>query len=386
MVSLVGTWMQNIAQPWLAYKLTNSPFLLSLVSALQFFPILILSLFAGALLDRISKRKVLMITQSCSMIVTIIPAILVWSGHIQYWHLLIIASLIGIINSFDMPARQSFVVEMVGRGNTMNAVALTSATFNSARIIGPAAAGIIMGLVGIGWCFFINSLSFGALLLALVFIKPEYSPKKTEHTQNIFQSIAEGLRYARNNEKILRTLIMIAIVATFGMNLQVLVPVFTKTVLGGAEAGFGLMMSFVGAGSLCGALGVAVTSDRGPRRFNLFAAPVFVGVLLILTGLVSSFFMYAALLFVTGFFFVSFSSSSNSNVQISADDKYRGRVMSLYALIFSGCTPIGNLYTGFFSDHFGVRVGYIACGVIILVLIAAVFLLRFSNGRKKVSA
>jgi predicted MFS family arabinose efflux permease len=179
---------------------------------------------------------------------------------------------------------------------------------------------------------------------------------------------------------------MIAIVATFGMNLQVLVPVFTKTVLGGAEAGFGLMMSFVGAGSLCGALGVAVTSDRGPRRFNLFAAPVFVGVLLILTGLVSSFFMYAALLFVTGFFFVSFSSSSNSNVQISADDKYRGRVMSLYALIFSGCTPIGNLYTGFFSDHFGVRVGYIACGVIILVLIAAVFLLRFSNGRKKVSA
>jgi MFS family permease len=382
MISLIGTWMQNIAQPWLAYTLTNSPFLLSLVSALQFLPVLFLSLFAGVILDRFPKRRVLIITQLCSMIVTIIPAILIWTGHIQYWHLLITASLVGIINSLDMTARQTFVVELVGRDNTMNAVALTSATFNAARIIGPAIAGIIMGFVGIGWCFFINSLSFGALLAALVFIKPVFAPRRDKYPRKIFDSIGEGLRYVRGNDTILRTLIMIAIVATFGMNFQVLVPVFTKTILHGAEAGFGLMVSFIGAGSLLGALMVASTCSNGPRRFNLTYAPVIVGVLLLLTGLADSFAVYAAFLFVTGFFFVSFSSSSNSTVQMESDDHYRGRVMSLYTLIFSGCTPIGNLYTGFFAGHFGARAGYIACGGIVLFLIATVSFVRLSRAKK----
>lgn len=380
MFSLIGTWMQNIAQPWLAYKLTNSPFLLSLVATLQFLPMLFLSLFAGVLLDRISKRKVLIITQSCLLIITIAPAILIWTGQIQYWHILVLATIMGIINSIDMPARQSFVVEMVGRDNTLNAVSLTSATFNVARLVGPAIAGITMSVSGPAWCFFINSLSFGALLLALAFIKPTWQTTHRMHSKNIFVNIREGLLYVKNDSNISKTLLFIVIVATFGMNHQVLVPVFTNVVLKGQETGFGFMMSCIGAGSLLGALGVATMSKNGPRRFNLKIAPVVVGVLLtIISFIPATFYYYAIFLFILGYFFVSFSSSSNSNIQMSSSNEYRGRVMSIYAVVFSGSTPLGSLYAGFFTDHFGPRAGYLACGVMILFLISIVMIVRMKK-------
>jgi MFS family permease len=380
MFSLIGTWMQNIAQPWLAYKLTNSPFLLSLVATLQFLPMLFLSLFAGVLLDRFSKRKVLLITQSCLLVITMAPAILIWKGQIQYWHLLVLAALMGIVNSIDMPARQSFVVEMVGKDNTLNAVSLTSATFNTARIVGPAIAGITMSVSGPAWCFFINSLSFGALLLALAFIKPAWQTAHRMQSRNIFVNIKEGLLYVRNDSNISKTLLIIAIVATFGMNHQVIVPVFTKVVLKGQEAGFGFMMSCIGAGSLFGALGVATMSKNGPQRFNLQIAPIIVGVIITLISFIpATFYYYAICLFILGFFFVSFSSSSNSNIQMSSSNEYRGRVMSIYAIVFSGSTPLGSLYAGFFTDHFGPRAGYFACGVMILFLISIVMLVRLKR-------
>jgi MFS family permease len=380
MFSLIGTWMQNIAQPWLAYKLTNSPFLLSLVATLQFLPMLFLSLFAGVLLDRFSKRKVLLITQSCLLVITMAPAILIWTGQIQYWHLLVLAALMGIVNSIDMPARQSFVVEMVGKDNTLNAVSLTSATFNTARIVGPAIAGITMSVSGPAWCFFINSLSFGALLLALAFIKPAWQTAHRMQSRNIFVNIKEGLLYVRNDSNISKTLLIIAIVATFGMNHQVIVPVFTKVVLKGQEAGFGFMMSCIGAGSLFGALGVATMSKNGPQRFNLQIAPIIVGVIITLISFIpATFYYYAICLFILGFFFVSFSSSSNSNIQMSSSNEYRGRVMSIYAIVFSGSTPLGSLYAGFFTDHFGPRAGYFACGVMILFLISIVMLVRLKR-------
>jgi len=383
MFSLIGTWMQNIAQPWLAYKLTNSAFLLSLVATLQFLPMLFLSLFAGVLLDRFSKRAVLLITQSCLLVITMVPAILIWSGQIQYWHILVLATLMGIIHSIDMPARQAFVVEIVGKDNTINAVSLTSATFNAARLVGPAIAGITMSVSGPAWCFFINSLSFGALLLALAFIKPAWQTAHSMQSRNIFVNIKEGLLYARNNPNISKTLIIIAIISTFGMNHQVLVPVFTNVVLNGQEAGFGFMMSCIGAGSLLGALGVATMSKNGPRRFNLQVAPVIVGVILTMICFIpATFYFYAICLFILGFFFVSFSSSSNSNIQMSSSNEYRGRVMSIYAIVFSGSTPLGSLYAGFITDHFGPRAGYMACGLMILLLICIVMLIR--NKKSKV--
>jgi len=170
-VSLIGTWMQNIAQPWLAYTLTNSPFLLSLIGIVQFTPMLIFSLFAGVIIDKFSKKKILIFTQSASLMVTLILAILVWSGKIQYWHILVMSIILGIVNTIDMPSRQSIIIELVGREDLMNAIALNSMVFNVARIIGPALAGLVMGYAGIAVCFFANAISFAAVLISLFFIK-----------------------------------------------------------------------------------------------------------------------------------------------------------------------------------------------------------------------
>ena len=170
-VSLIGTWMQNIAQPWLAYTLTNSPFLLSLIGIVQFTPMLIFSLFAGVIIDKFSKKKILLFTQTASLVITLVLAILVWTGKIQYWHILIMATMLGIVNTIDMPSRQSIIIELVGKEDLMNAIALNSMVFNLARIVGPAIAGIVMGYAGIAVCFFANSISFAAVVVGLFFIK-----------------------------------------------------------------------------------------------------------------------------------------------------------------------------------------------------------------------
>ncbi len=374
-ISLVGTWMQNIAQPWLAYSLTGSPFLLSLVGALQFTPILFFSLFAGVLLDRFSKKNILLITQCCSVVVTILPAILIWTEQIKYWHIVVLATALGFINTLDIPARHTLVTELVEKKDIMNAIALNSSLFNVARIVGPALAGIIMGYTSIAFCFLLNSLSFVALITGLLFIKPERK-SRVIHSTGIIRDIKDGLRYIYKNDNLLRTIINVAIVATFAMNFSVLIPVFTKVILKGKETGFGLLMSCMGIGSLCGALGVAITSKRGPLHFNLHIAPWLIAAMLFLTGFMNSFFLTAICLLLTGFFFVSFSSTCNSNIQINSEDHYRGRVMSVYTLVFSGSTPFGNLYAGFIADHFGPRAGFFSCGIAIVVLIGLLYLLR----------
>lgn len=370
--------MQNIAQPWLAYSLTGSPFLLSLVGALQFTPILFFSLFAGVLLDRFPKKNILLITQFCSVVVTILPAILIWTGQIRYWHLIVLATALGFINTLDIPARHTLVTELVEKKNIMNAIALNSSLFNVARIVGPALAGIIMGYTSIAFCFFLNSLSFIAMITGLLFIKPE--PKsRIIHSVSIIQDIKDGLRYIYKSKNLFGTIINVAIVAAFAMNFSVLIPVFTKVILNGKETGFGLLMSSMGIGSLCGALGVAITSKRGPRHFNLYITPWLIAFMLVLTGLMNSFFLTAICLLLTGFFFVSFSSTCNSNIQINSEDHYRGRVMSVYTLVFSGTTPVGNLYAGFFADHFGPRAGFFSCGIAIIILIGFLYLIRMNS-------
>ncbi len=380
-ISLIGTWMQNIAQPWLAYSLTGSPFLLSLIEALQYAPILIFSLFAGVLLDRFPKKKIILITQSCSLVITMIPAILIWTGEIKYWHIVVLASALGLINTVDIPARQTFVTELVEKKDIMNAVALNSTIFNVARILGPALAGIIMGYTNIAFCFFLNSLSFGIMIIGLLFIKLPCKPEKKIHLGNVFKDIKDGLHYTFKNETLLITIITVAIVATFAMNFTVLVPVFTKLVLKGKETDFGLLISCMGVGSFFGALGVATTSKSGPRYFNLHIAPLIVAVMLVITGFANTFLTVAICLLLTGFFFVSFSSSCNSNVQMNSSDHFRGRTMSLYTLVFAGSTPIGNLYAGFIAGHFGPRVGFFACGTIIIVLTGILYLLRNGGGK-----
>lgn len=367
-VSVIGTWMQNIAQPWLAYNLTDSPFLLSLVSALQFTPMLLFSLFAGVLIDRFPKKRILIFTQSASLVITLFLAILVWTGQVRYWHLLVMSTALGIVNTLDMPTRQAFVVELAGRDDLMNAIALNSSMFNLSRIIGPAIAGIIMAYLGISACFFVNSFSFAAVLVSLFFIKPEGVTIKQKTKAKILPEIMEGLRYIRKNDILLDTLLIIAIVGTFAPNFGVLIPVFAKQILHQKETGYGLLMSCLGVGSLLGSMFIASLSRSGPKGFIRHAVPFIVGIFLILTGFTNLYILTALFLAVTGFFFVAFSSNANSTMQLNTNDEYRGRVMSVYSLIFAGSTPFGNLYAGAISDRLNARVGFAACGIIIIIL------------------
>lgn len=239
-VSTIGTWMQNTAQPWLAYKLTDSPLLLSLIGVAQFTPMLLFSLFAGVVIDRLPKKKILIFTQSASLLVTLILAVLAWTGAVRYWHILLLSLLLGFVNTLDMPTRQSFIVELVGKEDRMNAIALNSTVFNLARIVGPAVAGILMGYFGIAACFFANSVSFAAVLVSLFFIQP--LPITAEHGNSgggVIANIADGLKYIYRSDVLFSTLMVMAVVGTFAPNFSVLVPVFATKILGQGEAGYG---------------------------------------------------------------------------------------------------------------------------------------------------
>lgn len=368
--------MQNIALPWLAYSMTGSPFLLSLVSALQFTPMLLFSLFAGVIVDRFSKKNILYITQSAALLITLLLATLVWSGYIRYWHLLVLATMLGMVNTLDMPTRQSFIIELVGREDLMNAIALNSSIFNMARIIGPALAGVIMATMGIAFCFYINSLSFAAVLISLFFIHPLVDRERTDKKGEMLSDIKDGLKYIYNNEHLLNTIITVAIVGIFAMNFNVLVPVFTKEILEQEEAVFAFLMSLAGLGSFAGSMLIATMSRSGPQKFVLNIVPFFIAALLILTGFTNIYIMTGLGLAASGLFFVAFISSANSSLQLNATDEYRGRVISVYLLIFGGSVPIGNIYSGIISDHFGPRAGFIACGGIIYILIGLKYFYR----------
>jgi MFS family permease len=378
-VSLLGTWMQNIAQPWLAYSLTKSPFLLSLVGALQFIPVLFFSLFAGVWVDRLPKKRILLFTQSSFMVITFTLATLVKLGQVRYWHILVAALLMGMVNALDMPTRQAFVIELVGKADLMNAIALNSSVFNLARTFGPAVAGIVMGYAGVGDCFYINSLSFAAVIIGLVFIRPvNVEQRPAPPSQKMLPEIKDGLDYLRRDPLLRRTLIITAIVCTFAVNYNVLVPVLAKTVLKQQATGFGFLMSFMGIGSFIGAMSIAASSKAGPRQKILKLAPFLIAGSLIITGYARQYFLTGLGLAATGLCFVVFSSTANSTMQLNTANEYRGRVMSIYTLVFGGLTPVGNLYAGWIAEHYGPRVGFLACSLMIVLLC-----LLLCVGRKK---
>ncbi len=382
-VSTTGTWMQNIAQPWLAYKLTDSPFLLGLVSAMQFMPVLLFSLFAGVLIDRIPKKKILLFTQSASLLTALAIALLVWTKQIQYWHLLVSSTVLGLINTLDMPTRQSFLTELVVKDDLMNAIALNSAVFNLSRTIGPALAGLVMTYWGIASCFFINAISFGAVLISLFFIKPMKISRPEKKDVRILKNIGEGLKYIYKDKLLFVTILIMAVVGTFAMNFNVLVPVFAVNVLNQQENGYGLLMSCMGFGSFLGAMFVAVISKSGPKKYILYAVPIFVGASLIITGFTSVYALTGIALAVAGFFFIMFTSNANSTMQMNTDSEHLSRVMSVYTLVFAGSTPIGNLYAGAISQKLDARVGFFACGGIVLVLMIPVYFYILRQRRLK---
>ncbi len=230
MISLIGTWMQNIGQDWLVLKLTNSAFLLGVVSALQFLPMLFLSLFAGVVIDRLPKRKILIFTQTSLMVTALALATLTALNAINYWEILVLATIVGFINTIDNPARQSFIIDLVGKEDLMNAISLNSSIFNAARIIGPGIAGVLIGLLGYALCFYLNALSFIAVITGLILIDVKMNKSRAMlKKEDVIADIKEGLLYIKNTPIIFATILMMAVLSTFAINFNVLVPVFAKT-------------------------------------------------------------------------------------------------------------------------------------------------------------
>jgi len=373
-ISLIGTWMQNIGQAWLVLTLTGSPFLLGLIGAVQFLPVTCLSLFAGVVIDKFPKKNILIVTQSVSMCLALTMATLVFTDTIRYGHVVALALLLGLTNTFDMPTRQSFNIEIVGKDDLMNAIALNSTTFNLARILGPSIGAAMMALLGTGWCFLLNGLSFIAVIYGLTRIKAIPYVREKKKDVGIFKEIKDGIMYIAGDKLLSQTLLLVAVVGTLAYNFGVLIPVFTKDVLHMEEQTYGILMSCLGAGSFAGALTMSFLSKKGPRRKLILISSLALSVFLILIGLTRLPLFTGLFLAITGVSTILFATNSNSTLQMHAKDEYRARVMSIYSLVFAGSTPVGNLLAGYAADHWGANGGFMLCGGLSLILCLGIIL------------
>jgi MFS family permease len=361
LVSLVGSWMQTVGQSWLILKMTDSPFKLGFISMLQFLPMLLLSLFAGALIDRLPKKKLIIGTQTVFMLLALILAGLVWTERVQYWHVAVLALLLGLFNTLDMPARQSFIVEMVGKEDLGSAVALNSAMFNGARIVGPAVAGLMIAKYGIASSFLINGLSFVAVIISLFAIKANGLPKPHQRVSMRTQ-IGEGLRYALQTPVVTFALGLLLAVGLFVINWSVLIPLLARNVLHQDSQGYGVLMSVMGAGSLLGALLMAAQGSKPTPLKMIVQMALGLCLFTMSVFFIHQFWLACAALFVMGFTMIRCLTGVNTTLQMTAPDEMRGRVMSLYVLANAGVTPLGSLYTGTVSQAFGPSYGFLAAG------------------------
>jgi MFS family permease len=346
LVSLIGTWMQTVAQAWLVLELTQSSIKLGVVSALQFLPMLFLSFFTGPFIDYFPKRKIIIGTQVVLMALAFILALLVWTGSVRYWHIVVLATLLGVVNTIDMPARQSYLIELVGKEDLMNAIALNSSIFNAARAIGPAVAGILIAAAGTAFCFFVNGLSYIAVIAGLLAMTVETPVRKAPPSYDVLKDMGEAIRYIKGTPILITTISLVAVVSVFGVNFNVLVPVFTRNELHLDAAAFGLLMSSFGVGALVGSISLAVMSRLGPRPDFLLGGGMGLSIFLVVIGLQRSYGITAFLLFLTGLCMITFFGMANTMVQLNTEDRLRGRVMSIYTMSFGGLTPFGSLFAG----------------------------------------
>ncbi len=363
-ISLTGTWMQSIGQAWLVLQLTNSAFKLGLVTAMQFLPMMLFALFAGTLVDKYPKKKVLIFTQTSLAILATVLASLTYFNIVQYGHVLVLATLLGIVNTVDAPTRQSFFIELVGKEDLMNAIGLNSTVFNLARIIGPAVAGFLIALVGISVCFYLNALSFLAVILALKMMDNSEKLPVIKSQKNPFADIREGLSYIKSTNLIFYPLLLLAIISTFVFNFNVMVPIFAKQSLNQNAAGYGFMMTSMGIGSFIGALVITARSKTGPRLKYLLGGAFGMSSFLVILGFEKNYMLACVTLFVLGFCSITFTALVNSIIQLTTVDHMRGRVMSVYALVFGGVTPIGSLYAGKLIEIAGAPGCMIISGII----------------------
>jgi len=383
LVSLIGTWMQQMAMSWLVYRLTHSALLLGMVAFLSQGPGFVIAPFAGIMADRFNRHKILILTQALSMAQALALAYLSFSGNIQVWQVLYLSVFMGIVTGVDIPVRQAFVVDMLDKPEYLsNAVSLNSSVFNGTRLIGPAIAGIAIASVGEGWCFLLNGLSYIAVILALLSmrLKPHY---RTEHQDGYLASIREGFAYAYRFPPMRAILLLIALVSLVGLPYSVLMPVFARDVLHGNAQTLGYLMGAVGTGALTGAVYLAARpSVLGLGRLIPIAAGVF-GSALICFSFSRSLWLSLVLLFFLGLGMMVQLASSNIMLQTLADDAMRGRVMSLYTMAFLGMTPFGGLLVGFCASHIGVGLTLLLGGAICIAG-AGVFAARLPGMRQAI--
>jgi len=381
-ISLTGTWMQNVAQAWLVYQLSKSSFLLGLVGFVGQFPVFLLAPLAGHAADRWSRHRIIVATQAAMMLLAFALAAITFSGVVQVWHVVVLAALLGVVNAFDMPARQSFVVQMVGRADLPNAIALNSSLFNGARIAGPAIAGLLVAAIGEAWCFFANGVSYIAVIagLLLMRIQPHVQPPQTE---SAIAHIIEGFRWVGRNRPIRALLIQLGIVSLVGMPYAVLMPIFADRILHQGATGLGMLLGATGVGALVGALRLALRQGtRGLGRSVAFSTFSF-GALLILFAYSRSFWLSAAILVPLGFAFISQMAGTNTLIQSMVPDALRGRVMSVYSMMFMGMAPLGALAAGIAAAHLGAPLT-VALGGAGSCLSGAVFFTRWPSLRADV--
>jgi MFS family permease len=371
LISLIGTWMQTTAQAWLVLKLTGSPLALGTVTTLQFLPITLFTLFGGAFADRLPKRRVLMITQSLAMLQAFVLGLLVLTDSVQLWHVYVLAACLGTINAFDGPVRQSFGVELVGRDQLVNAVALNSSIFNMARIMGPAVAGIAIAAVGISTAFLVNAASFVGVLAAYAIMRPAefHSAPPKKAAGNVLSQVREGIVYSWRTPQVLFLFILLAFLGTFGYNFTVLIPLVAEFVLHVDAKQFGLLTSAMGLGSLIAALSMAALGRLSQRNL-LIAASTFV-ILFVGVAVSKSYYVTAMLLVALGIVSVLFSTTVNTTLQITVPDELRGRVMSIFFLLFAGSTPVGGYLTGVLAEQVGVTKALLVMASLCSVGIAA---------------
>jgi MFS family permease len=353
-ISVTGTWMQSIAQMWLVLHLTGSGVALGITAALQFTPILLFGTWGGLLADRVDKRKLLMVTQAAAGVVALVLAGLTLGGVVQLWMVYALAFCLGMVNVFDNPARQSFVTEMVGKDQISNAVGLNSAVFTLARVIGPAVAGVLIALVGTGWCFLYNGVSYFPVVLALLLMRPSELHRGVPAMRARGQ-IRAGIRYAWNRPELRLPLLLMLVVGTLAFNFSVLMPLMARYVFNSGAGTFGLLMSVMGVGAFAGAL-VSANRARPSHRLLAFAGVAFGG-LLIGAALAPTLPIELLVLLPMGAAMITFQATANSLLQLNSDPAFRGRVMALYVMVFLGTTPIGGPIVGWIAQQFGARMG-----------------------------
>lgn len=352
LISVTGTWMQNIALAWLVVTMTGSPVALGMTTALQFLPILLLSLFAGVFIDRWSKLTIILATQSVSAAQALLLWALVAAKAITLWEIYALSLLLGIVNAFDQPGRQAFVAEMVPDEDVGNAVALNSLLFNAARTVGPAVAGVTIAEFGVAPSFLVNAVSYLAIIFALLMMKKEeLRTLKSKVQSTVREGIEEGVSFAMNEPLIASVLIVLIFVGMFGYNFSTILPLLAKFVLKGGPEIFGAVTAALGIGSMLGALLVA--GREKPTRKFIYAFALVFGLTEIGISLSRNYTLTIALLLVLGLASIAYIASTNTSLQINSPMRLRGRVMGLYVVIFAGSTPIGAMFTGFMADWLG---------------------------------